>query len=74
MQYNPNHNSIRALSGSGTQDSFKGDMLCIDKNLFAIDVSAGKLKVPVVTNLSETISFLGFLVPLEVPLEFILRV
>ena len=70
MQYNPDHNSVRALVGSGhnsssdgTQDSCSFKQIegtcSIDKTLFVTDVSAGKVKMA--TSLSETISFLGIL-------------
>ena len=83
MQYNLDDNPVRALLGSGhnsssdgTQDSclFKqlGGICSVNKALFVTDVSAGKSTI--VTSLSETISFLGFLVLFTIPLEFIQRV
>ena len=63
MQYNSDDNSVRALVGSGHNNSrsFKQiEGICsVDKTLFVTNVSAGKVKI--VASLSGTISFLGIL-------------
>lgn len=52
------NNSVRVVVASGHNSSSDG-IFSVDKTLFVIDVSAGKVKI--VTSLSETISFLEIL-------------